>query len=183
MDAALAQAFAALGSTAPNPAVGCVIVKDDRVIGVGATAPGGRPHAETQALEQAGAAARNATAYVTLEPCAHHGRTPPCADALIQAGIGRVVIACHDPFAEVDGKGADRLRAAGIEVDEGMRETEALALNAGFFSVVRTGMALIGNDPRPALFDAELECEAGEDENAALRRLTASGATRVRRSD
>ncbi|MBT8412199.1 MAG: bifunctional diaminohydroxyphosphoribosylaminopyrimidine deaminase/5-amino-6-(5-phosphoribosylamino)uracil reductase RibD, partial [Octadecabacter sp.] len=98
------------GRVWPNPAVGCVIVKDGRVIGRGWTQPGGRPHAETEALAQAGDAARGATAYVTLEPCAHVGKTPPCADALIAAGVARAVIALQDPDPRTDGGGAARLR-------------------------------------------------------------------------
>lgn len=181
MDAALAQAFAALGSTAPNPAVGCVLVKDGRLLAAAATAPGGRPHAERLALDRAGEAARGATAYVSLEPCAHHGATPPCAEALAEAGIGRVVIACRDPFPKVDGRGMEILKAAGVTVETGLREEAARALNAGFFTRLATGKPLLAEDPRPALFDAELLAEPGESENEALRRLGESGATRVRR--
>ncbi len=180
MDAALSLAFQALGSTAPNPAVGCVIVKDARIVGAGATAPGGRPHAERIALDQAGAAARGADVYVTLEPCAHHGATPPCADALIAAEPARVVIACLDPFALVDGRGRARLEAAGIDVETGLREAQAQALNAGFFHRIATGEALLAVDPRPALFDADFAPEPGESEAAALKRLGAAGLTRVR---
>lgn len=107
----------ALGTTAENPPVGCVIVKEGRVLGVGCTAPGGRPHAEVQALAMVGTAARGATAYVTLEPCSHHGKTPPCADALIAAGVARVVVAVGDPDPRVSGAGLAHLREAGIEVD------------------------------------------------------------------
>src|SRR6059058_339105 len=103
MRAALALARRGLGSTWPNPSVGCVIVRDGTVVGRGATAPAGRPHAEAVALEMAGAAARGATAYVTLEPCSHHGQTPPCADALIQAKVARVVAAIEDPDPRVSG--------------------------------------------------------------------------------
>lgn len=129
---ALSLARRGLGRTAPNPSVGCVIVKNGRVIGAGRTADGGRPHAEPQALAMAGERARGATAYVTLEPCSHHGKTPPCAQSLIDAGIKRVVIACIDSFKDVDGKGVAMLQAAGIEVLTGVMEKEALALNAGF---------------------------------------------------
>ena len=132
MRAALQLAARGLGNTWPNPAVGCVLVKDGQVVGRGWTQPGGRPHAETQALGRAGEAARGATAYVTLEPCSHHGRTPPCCDALIQAGVSRVVVALRDPDARVDGRGFARLRAAGITVEEGLLGPEAAALNAGF---------------------------------------------------
>ena len=121
MAEALALARAALGITAPNPAVGCVIASGDRIVGRGATQPGGRPHAEVVALANAGEAARGATAYVTLEPCAHHGRTPPCADALIAAGVVRVVVAhAHDPDPRVQGRGIARLRAAGLQVETGL---------------------------------------------------------------
>ena len=116
---ALALAERALGTTAPNPAVGCVIVRDERVVGRGWTQAGGRPHAETMALAQAGEAARGATAYVTLEPCAHQGQTPPCANALIQAGIARVVVAVEDPDPRVSGKGIAMLWDADIEVASG----------------------------------------------------------------
>jgi diaminohydroxyphosphoribosylaminopyrimidine deaminase/5-amino-6-(5-phosphoribosylamino)uracil reductase len=136
MRAALGLARRGLGSVWPNPSVGCVIVRDGRVVGRGVTAPGGRPHAETEALAMAGEAARGATAYVTLEPCCHHGQTPPCTDALIAAGVARVVIATGDPDARVDGKGAAVLRAAGIAVDEAVLTAEARELNAGFISRV-----------------------------------------------
>lgn len=130
---ALALGRRALGQTAPNPAVGCVIVRDGRVVGRGMTAPGGRPHAEVAALAMAGAAARGATAYVTLEPCAHHGKTPPCAEALIAAGVARVVTGAGDPDPRVAGRGIAMLRAAGVEVTEGVLEEAAAADHAGFF--------------------------------------------------
>ncbi len=136
MRAALALARRGLGGTWPNPAVGCVIVRDGRVVGRGNTAPGGRPHAEVVALTMAGEAARGATAYVTLEPCSHHGQTPPCADALIAAGVARVVVAVGDPDPRVSGAGIAKLRAAGITVDEGVLREEAGALNDGFFKRV-----------------------------------------------
>jgi diaminohydroxyphosphoribosylaminopyrimidine deaminase/5-amino-6-(5-phosphoribosylamino)uracil reductase len=139
MRAAIALARRGLGNCWPNPAVGCVLVRDGRVVGRGWTQPGGRPHAETEALARAGAAARGATAYVTLEPCAHHGRTPPCAAALIAAGVARVVIACDDPDPRVDGRGVAMLRAAGIPVDEGCEATAATEGLAGFLSRVRRG--------------------------------------------
>ena len=143
MRAALALARRGLGNTWPNPAVGCVIVKDGHVRGRGWTQRGGRPHAETEALARAGAAARGATAYVSLEPCSHHGKTPPCAEALITAGIARVVSAVEDPDPRVSGRGLARLREAGIAVETGVCETEAAELNAGFFTRVRHGRPLI----------------------------------------
>ena len=121
----------------PNPAVGCVIVRDGRVVGRGWTQPGGRPHAETQALARAGTAARGATAYVTLEPCAHHGQTPPCAEALIAAGVARVVVAVEDDDSRVAGRGLAMLRAAGIAVETGVLAQEAARDHAGFF--LKTG--------------------------------------------
>ena len=123
-----------MGRVWPNPAVGCVIVKDGRVVGRGWTADGGRPHAEPQALVQAGHLAKDATAYVTLEPCAHHGQTPPCAAGLIAAKVARVVIASRDPDPRVAGRGVEMLRAAGIDVTEGVLAAQADADHAGFFS-------------------------------------------------
>lgn len=123
-------------TTRPNPMVGCVIVADGVVVGEGFHVRKGGPHAEVVALEAAGAAARGATAYVTLEPCAHTGSTGPCADALIAAGVARVVAAMRDPFPQVDGAGFERLRAAGIAVASGLMETQARALNRGFLSRV-----------------------------------------------
>ncbi|MCF2904540.1 bifunctional diaminohydroxyphosphoribosylaminopyrimidine deaminase/5-amino-6-(5-phosphoribosylamino)uracil reductase RibD [Octadecabacter sp. CECT 8868] len=130
MGMALSLGRRGLGRVWPNPNVGCVVVKDGRVIGRGWTADGGRPHAEPQALD--GIDARGATAYVTLEPCAHHGKTPPCSEALIAAGVARVVIAAGDPDPRVAGKGIAMLRAAGITVDTGVREDEARSDMAGF---------------------------------------------------
>lgn len=143
MRAALAMARRGLGNAWPNPSVGCVIVKDGRVVGRAVTAPGGRPHAETLALAMAGDAAQGADVYVTLEPCCHHGRTPPCTDALIAAGVGRVVIGSRDVDPRVNGAGAARLRAAGIAVREGVLRDEADEVNAGFFSRVRGGRPLV----------------------------------------
>lgn len=143
MTTALAMAARGLGSTAPNPSVGCVIVKSNVIVGRGHTQPGGRPHAETEALAQAGDLARGATAYVTLEPCCHHGQTPPCTDALISAGVSRVVIANTDPDDRVDGGGVDALRRAGIEVVTGVLESAAQKLNAGFFKCKRHGVPYI----------------------------------------
>lgn len=140
MGAALALASRGIGTTFPNPSVGCVIVNDGRVVGRGWTQPGGRPHAEAAALAQAGEAARGATAYVTLEPCAHVSpRGPSCADSLVAAGVARVVIAAHDPDPRTDGDGVARLRAAGIAVTSGVRATEAEAGLAGFLTRLKHG--------------------------------------------
>lgn len=139
MREALRLGRSAMGSAWPNPAVGCVIVAGDQIVGRGATAPGGRPHAEPQALAEAGAAARGATAYVTLEPCAHHGKTPPCAEALIKAGVARVVVAVGDSDPRVSGRGIEMLRKAGIEVVQGVLEDEARTDLAGFFLRIEEG--------------------------------------------
>jgi diaminohydroxyphosphoribosylaminopyrimidine deaminase/5-amino-6-(5-phosphoribosylamino)uracil reductase len=125
------------GRTWPNPAVGAVVVKDGVIVGRGWTQPGGRPHAEPEALRRAGAAARGATLYVTLEPCSHVGKSPPCADAIIAAGIARVVSAIEDPNPEVAGQGHARLRAAGIAVDIGLGAAEAAHDHAGHFRRIR----------------------------------------------
>ncbi len=143
MRLALGLAARGLGNVWPNPAVGCVIVQGGRIVGRGWTRPGGRPHAETEALAQAGAAARGAVAYVTLEPCAHHGQTPPCAEALIAAGVARVVVALGDPDPRVDGGGVARLREAGIEIAEGVCRAEAAALQRGFLTRIRDGRPML----------------------------------------
>ncbi len=132
-----------LGRTWPNPAVGCVIVRDGRVVGRGWTQPGGRPHAERVALAQAGDLARGATAYVTLEPCAHHGKTSPCAEALVAAGVARVVTALTDPDPRVAGRGHAILRSAGIEVVEGVLSAGAARVNAGFLRRVTAGLPFV----------------------------------------
>jgi diaminohydroxyphosphoribosylaminopyrimidine deaminase / 5-amino-6-(5-phosphoribosylamino)uracil reductase len=143
MRAALSIGRRGLGNTWPNPAVGCVIVRDDGagpvVVGRGFTRPGGRPHAETEALAEAGALARGATAYVTLEPCSHYGRTGPCADALARAGIVRVVGALRDPDPRVGGRGFDMLRAYGLAVTEGVCADEAFAAHLGHITRVDRG--------------------------------------------
>lgn len=143
MSVALALARRGLGLVWPNPAVGCVIVNGATVAGRGWTRRGGRPHAETEALRRAGPKAKGATAYVTLEPCDHHAKTPPCTEALIDAGVARVVIAAVDPDPRVSGRGAARLRAAGVSVAAGVLEEEAQSLNAGYFLKVREGRPLI----------------------------------------
>jgi diaminohydroxyphosphoribosylaminopyrimidine deaminase/5-amino-6-(5-phosphoribosylamino)uracil reductase len=128
-----------LGNAWPNPAVGAVVVKDGLVIGRGWTQPGGRPHAEVEALRRAGDAARGATLYATLEPCSHHGKTPPCVDAIMAAGIVRVVSALEDPNPKIAGEGHARLRAQGVAVDVGLGADEALRAHAGHFRRVRDG--------------------------------------------
>jgi diaminohydroxyphosphoribosylaminopyrimidine deaminase/5-amino-6-(5-phosphoribosylamino)uracil reductase len=143
MRSALALARRGLGETAPNPTVGCVIVKDGAVIGRGRTAAGGRPHAETEALKAAGEAARGASVYVTLEPCSHTGKTPPCANALIAAGVKRVVIGARDPNPKVDGQGIAMLRDAGITVTENVLNAEARAVLSGFAMVQTLGRPLL----------------------------------------
>jgi diaminohydroxyphosphoribosylaminopyrimidine deaminase/5-amino-6-(5-phosphoribosylamino)uracil reductase len=132
MALALSLGRRGMGQCAPNPAVGCVIVQGDRIVGRGVTAPGGRPHAEPQALAQAGAQARGATAYVTLEPCAHHGATPPCSEALIAAGVARVVAPFDDTDPRVSGRGFEMMRAAGLAVTTGVLAEEAARDHAGF---------------------------------------------------
>jgi diaminohydroxyphosphoribosylaminopyrimidine deaminase/5-amino-6-(5-phosphoribosylamino)uracil reductase len=144
MQHALALGRRGIGRTAPNPSVGCVIVAaNGRVVGRGRTADGGRPHAEAVALAQAGAAAKGATAYVTLEPCATVTQTPACSQSLIAAGVGRVVIAIEDPDHRTNGDGIAKLRAAGIEVETGVLASEAAETHAGFFLRVRDGRPLV----------------------------------------
>lgn len=142
MRAALALARRSLGRTWPNPAVGCVIVRDGRIVAAGRTRDGGRPHAEADALASTLEPVVGATAYVTLEPCAHHGRTPPCADALVAAGVARVVSAMEDPDPRVKGQGHARLRAAGIAVEIGEGAAEATDINAGFLRRISDGRPL-----------------------------------------
>jgi diaminohydroxyphosphoribosylaminopyrimidine deaminase/5-amino-6-(5-phosphoribosylamino)uracil reductase len=133
----------ALGRSSPNPSVGAVIVDNDGVAGRGWSQPVGGSHAEIVALKEAGSRAQGATLYVTLEPCCHQGRTPPCVDAILQAGLARCVVATIDPFPSVRGKGIERLRAGGIVVDMGVCGPEAGELHAGFFTRVRTGPPLV----------------------------------------
>lgn len=161
MGAALTLARRGLGRVAPNPAVGCVLVKDGRVVGRGWTQPGGRPHAETEALERAGAAARGATAYVGLEPCAHHGETPPCAEALIAAGVARCVVALGDPDPRVAGEGLAKLRQAGVEVVEGVLAEAAAELNAGFLMRLARGRPLVALKLASSL-DGRIATASGE---------------------
>ncbi len=130
-------------TTHPNPNVGCVIVRDGEIVGEGFHYRAGEPHAEVHALRMAGDKARGATAYVTLEPCSHHGRTPPCCDALIAAGVTRVVAAMQDPNPQVAGRGLYRLKQEGIEVSHGLMMNEAEALNKGFLKRMRTGFPFV----------------------------------------
>ena len=130
-------------ATDPNPRVGCVIVHDGRRVGEGRHRRAGEPHAEVNALTAAGQAARGATLYVTLEPCCHHGRTPPCTEALLNAGIKRVIAACQDPNPQVSGQGLEQLAAAGIATDQGLMAAQAQALNPGFFKRMRTGLPYV----------------------------------------
>jgi diaminohydroxyphosphoribosylaminopyrimidine deaminase/5-amino-6-(5-phosphoribosylamino)uracil reductase len=143
MAAALAFGRRHLGETGTNPAVGAIIVREGVAVGHGATQPGGRPHAETQALAQAGASARGATMYVTLEPCSHHGRTPPCADAITAAGIARVVSAMTDPNPQVAGQGHARLSAAGVEVSVGLGARAAARAHRGHVLRVTEGRPMV----------------------------------------
>ena len=179
MDEALTLAAQGRCSTAPNPRVGCVLVREGQVVGRGFHARAGEPHAEVFALREAGALARGATAYVTLEPCSHHGRTPPCADALVAAGVARVVYAVGDPDPRVDGRGAARLRAAGIEVAQGAGELEGRALIPGFLRRVGGGLPWVrakmaaSLDGRTALADGRSQGMTGEAARADVQRLRA----------
>ncbi|MBB1490010.1 bifunctional diaminohydroxyphosphoribosylaminopyrimidine deaminase/5-amino-6-(5-phosphoribosylamino)uracil reductase RibD [Paracoccus sp. MC1854] len=161
MDHALRLARRGLGNVWPNPAVGCVMVSDGRVVGRGWTQPGGRPHAERMALDVAGPAAKGATAYVTLEPCAHHGRTPPCAEGLVQADVARVVTALTDPDPRVAGRGHAMLRAAGVEVVENVRGEQARILQRGFLSRVTRGRPMVTLKLATS-FDGRIATASGE---------------------
>lgn len=161
MALALGLASRGLGQVWPNPAVGCVIVKEGRIAGRGWTQPSGRPHAETIALEQAGSLAKGATAYVSLEPCAHHGNTPPCAEALAAAGIARVVSALEDPDPRVAGQGHEKLRQAGIEVATGVMRAEAEGLNRGFLLRVEQNRPLL-TLKLASSFDGRIATATGE---------------------
>ncbi|RXT15521.1 bifunctional diaminohydroxyphosphoribosylaminopyrimidine deaminase/5-amino-6-(5-phosphoribosylamino)uracil reductase RibD [Ammoniphilus sp. CFH 90114] len=143
MDIALGWARSAKGQTAPNPMVGAVVVKDGEIVGMGAHLKAGEPHAEIHALAMASNKARGATIYVTLEPCSHYGRTPPCAEALIRAGVSRVVVAMLDPNPLVAGRGVQLLEDAGIEVISGIRERESRRLNEVFIKYITTGRPFV----------------------------------------
>lgn len=179
MAQALRLAERGLHTTQPNPRVGCVVAHGERVVGQGWHIRAGEPHAEVYALREAGEQALGATAYVTLEPCAHHGRTPPCADALIAAGVARVVIAAEDPFPQVAGKGIAKLRAAGIAVESGLMRDVAREINIGFFSRierrrpwVRVKLAM-SLDGRTALANGESKWITGEAARADVQRWRA----------
>ena len=179
MAQALRLAERGLFTTQPNPRVGCVIAHGAEIVGEGWHQRAGEPHAEVFALRAAGDRARGATAYVTLEPCAHQGRTPPCADALIAAGVRRVVVAAEDPFPQVAGRGIGKLRAAGIMVDVGLLRAAARELNIGFFSRierarpwVRLKLAM-SLDGRTALANGESKWITGEAARADVQRWRA----------
>ena len=161
MQRALNLAVKALGRTSPNPLVGCVIVKDGQVVGEGYHHKAGTPHAEVHALSAAGEQACDATAYVTLEPCSHFGRTPPCADALIQARIKRVVVAMEDPNPLVAGRGITRLREAGIQVDVGVLFDKASLINEVFVKVITTGLPFVVYKTAMTL-DGKIATETGD---------------------
>ncbi|MCB1625369.1 MAG: bifunctional diaminohydroxyphosphoribosylaminopyrimidine deaminase/5-amino-6-(5-phosphoribosylamino)uracil reductase RibD [Pseudomonadales bacterium] len=168
MRRALVLAEQGLFTSDPNPRVGCVLTRDGRIVGEGAHLHAGEAHAEPRALAVAGSAARGATAYVTLEPCNHHGRTPPCVDALLAAGVTRVVYALRDPNPRVDGNGGARLAAAGVATECGLLEREALALNEGFVKRMRLGRPFVrlksaaSLDGRVALADGSSQWITGE---------------------
>jgi len=179
MARALQLARQGLYSTHPNPRVGCVIVRGGQLLGEGWHVRAGEPHAEVHALRQAGERARGATAYVTLEPCSHHGRTPPCAEALVQAGVARVVAAMQDPNPLVAGRGLALLRSQGIEVASGVLEAEARELNAGFVKRMETGRPFLraklamSLDGRTAMASGESQWITGPAARAEVQRLRA----------
>lgn len=167
MRQAIALAESGLGLVWPNPSVGAVVVNGGRVVGAARTQKRGRPHAEVVALQAAGGAARGGTMYVSLEPCSHWGRTPPCCDAIVEAGIARVVVAVLDPDPRVNGRGMQKLRDAGLEVELGLEAERAAEVNAGFFCRVRLGRPMtrvvsgVGSAEVPAGFDAALTLADG----------------------
>ena len=179
MDVALAMAYSRLGATSPNPSVGCVIVKSGRVIAKAATSKGGRPHAETQALALAGNKAAGSSIYVTLEPCSHHGSTPPCTEAIIAANPKEVIIACEDPFPLVSGRGIAWLKSEGILVVHGVRENKAKVLNRGFFNRIRFGEPILVKDSRTSLYDGEFVLKPGQSKKEALKEAGDKGFTRL----
>ncbi len=189
MARALQLAEKGLYTTDPNPRVGCVLVRDGQVVGEGWHVRAGEGHAEVNALAQAGANAHGATAYVTLEPCSHTGRTPPCADALEAAGVIRVVAAMQDPNPLVGGRGLARLRAAGIEVECGLLEAQAAALNPGFVKRMQTGLPFVrlklamSMDGRTAMASGESQWITGPEARADVQRLRARSSAVVSGAD
>ena len=179
MASAMRYARRGVYTTAPNPNVGCVLVKDDREIAVGWHQKAGEAHAEINALNRAGSDAKDATAYVTLEPCSHHGKTGPCADALIEAGVSTVFIAMQDPNPEVSGQGIQRLRDAGIEVNVGLLESRARQLNEGFIKRMETGLPFVrikmamSLDGRTAMASGESKWVTGPDARQDVQRMRA----------
>lgn len=180
MARAIALAEGQLGQTAPNPPVGCVIVKDGAILAEGATAAGGRPHAEEQAVPAAGEAARGATAYVTMEPCgARSSGRISCAQRLIDAGVTRVVIASEDPSPFAAGRGVERLRAAGLDVEIGVMAREAAVLAEGYLNRLKTGRPMVRVSEDGAGFDARFAASPSADLEAELLRLGEAGYMRV----
>lgn len=179
MSRALQLAQKGLYSTDPNPRVGCIIVKDGEVVGEGWHMRSGEPHAEIHALQEAGDNAVGATVYVTLEPCCHHGKTPPCSDALLNAKVSRVVVAMQDPHSRVAGQGLQRLRDAGIEVEVGVLEAQARALNPGFIKRMQTGRPYVRNklamslDGRTAMASGESKWITSDAARQDVQRLRA----------
>lgn len=180
MARAIELAEAQLGKTAPNPPVGCVLVRDGRVLAEAATAAGGRPHAEELALPDAGEEARGATAYVTMEPCgARSSGRISCAQRLIDAGVARVVIASEDPSPFAAGRGVERLRAAGLEVEIGLMGEEAGSLAEGYLNRLKTGRPMVRISADGQGFDARFAASPSADLEAELRRLGEAGYMRV----
>ena len=180
MRRAIGLALANMGQTWPNPSVGCVVVKDGEIVGEAATAAGGRPHAEEQAVPAAGDRARGATAYVTMEPCGARssGRTS-CSHFLIDAGVSRVVIAAVDPSPFASGRGVERLRKAGLEVETGLLAPEAAVLYEGYLHRVETGRPMVRISEDGDGFDARFAASAKADLATELKRLGEAGYTRV----
>ena len=189
MARAIELARKGLYTTHPNPRVGCVIVRDGQIVGEGWHVRAGEPHAEVYALRAAGELARGATAYVTLEPCSHHGRTPPCAEGLVTAGVARVVAAMQDPNPEVAGRGLKRLADAGIDVRCGVLETEARALNKGFLKRMELGLPFVrvklamSLDGRTAMASGESQWITGPAARSAVQRLRAEASVVVTGAD
>lgn len=180
MARAIDLALARMGETWPNPAVGCVLVKDGKVIAEAATAPGGRPHAEEQAVPAAGEAARGATAYVTLEPCgARSSGRASCAQFLAEAGVARVIVAALDPSPFASGRGTERLRQAGLEVEAGLMENEAKVLSEGFLHRLETGRPMVRISEDGHGFDARFAASPRADLVTELKRLGEAGYTRL----